>query len=264
MSYLSGRYERTGSAATRATVAGLLMVLLACPGGLFAADQSPAAESAGADTASVGEETGVQAESDEGSDVVRNQVLMHSGRHGLTPQLGVSVNHPYLNQYTLGLRYDYFLNNWSAVGLDTGYTFAAQNSLGEEISSLREDFETSAFGFHGLLSATLIPFQGKFLWRGPPSIRYDFFVRVSGGMVQLKGTADAISPEYTTAPRFGFGTHVYLGEQASLVLELHDTLVSLHPSTSRSGAVLAKTLHNIFAFNIGVAFHFPESSKVGR
>ena len=129
---------------------------------------------------------------------------------------------------------------------------------------MREDFETSSFGFHGMVSATLIPFQGKFLWRGPPSIRYDFFVRVSGGMVQLKGTDDTIPGEYATAPRFGVGTHVYLGEQASLVLEMHATLVSLHPSTSRSGAVLAKTLHNIFAFNIGLAFHFPESSKVGR
>jgi len=245
-------------------VVGLFMMLVMCPISLYAADQSLPGESASSDTAAAGEEPGIQAESDEGSDVVRNQVLMHSGRHGITPQLGVSVNHPYLNQYTFGLRYDYFLNNWSAIGLDTGYTFAAQNSLGQEITRLREDFETSSFGFHGMVSATLIPFQGKFLWRGPPSIRYDFFVRVSGGLVQLKGTDDAIAPEYSTAPRFGIGTHVYLGEQASLLLELHDTLVSLHPSTSRSGAVLAKTLHNVFAFNIGVAFHFPESSKVGR
>jgi len=237
----------------------LALVLLAAP----ALAQDPSASGVSANSQEEAEPL-ASIQSDEGSEVVRNQVLMHTGRHGVTPQFSTSINHPYLTQFTLGLRYDYFMNNWSAIGLDTGYTFAVDNALGEEVSGIREDFESSSFGYHGLLSATVIPFQGKFLWRGPPSIRYDFFIRLAGGVVQLKGTGDAIAAENSFAPRFGVGTHVYLGEQASLVLEVHDTLVSMHPSTSRSGAVLAKSLHNVFAFNIGVQFHFPETSKVGR
>jgi hypothetical protein len=206
----------------------------------------------------------VRVQSDEGSDVVRNQSLMHTGRHAVTPVVGLSFNHPYLHQASLGLRYDYFLSNWAALGLDLGYTMATENSLGSNITTVRKDFETSTFGFHALASAMLIPFQGKFLWLTPPSFRYDIFLRFAGGMIQLKGTDDKIPAEYTVAPRFGMGTHLYFGEQVSLVLEVHDTLVSLHPSTSRDGAVLAKNLHNIFALNVGVLFHFPEGNEVGR
>ena len=206
----------------------------------------------------------VQVQRDEGSDVVRNQALMHSERHGVTPLLGLSFNHPYLHQATLGVRYDYFLNNWAALGLDLGYTLATETSLGKNISDVRSEFETTTFGIHSLVSAMLVPFQGKFIWRTPPSFRYDIFLRFAGGVVQLKGTDEKIPGEYTVVPRFGMGTHVYFGDQVSLMVEVNDTLVSLHPSTSRDGAVLAKNLHNIFALYVGMVFHFPESNKVGR
>ena len=232
------------------------------PAQSYAADQQAPVTSEQTD--STGDETLVEVQSDEGSDVVRNQYLMHSGRHGVTPFLGASLNHPYLHQAVLGLRYDYFLNNWSSIGVDTGYTLSTENAMAQNIADLRSDFQTTTFGFHAMGSAMLIPFQGKFLWKGPPSIRYDVFFRFAGGLVELKGTDDKIPSETTIAPKFGAGAHIYLGQQASLVFEVSDTLVSMHPSTTRDGAVLAKSLHNVFTLNLGVVFHFPENSKVGR
>lgn len=197
----------------------------------------------------------------DGAPLVRHQRLMHDGRHAVTPSFGLTLNHPYQHHIQAQLRYDYYLANWIGLGFDVGYAFGFDNSLAKDVKSTVPDFVTSTLGLTAMAGATLVPLHGKFVFQGASSLRYDVFLRVSGGVVQLVGDGP-IESGFAFAPRVGLGTHFFFGEQAAVVLELSDTLVSMHRSTTRDGGVLAKELHNLFAIQLGVLVHFPEKAEI--
>ena len=200
----------------------------------------------------------------EGAPITRRARLLHDGRQGVTPSIGMSLTHPYRNHIIVGLRYDYYLANWVGLGVDFGYAFGFDNGLAERIKVERTQFKTTTLGYSVMGGVTLVPLHGKLLAKGLPSARYDAFVRVSGGAVQLRADGDPIETELAFAPRIGIGGHLFFGEQTALVIEAHDTLVSMHRSTDADGAVLAKERTQMMALQIGLLVHFPEKPEYGR
>ena len=200
----------------------------------------------------------------EGAPLLRRARLLHEGRQGVTPSVGMSMTHPYSNHILVGLRYDYYIANWIGVGADLGYAFGFDNGLADRIKAERKQFETTTLGYSVMAGLTLVPLHGKLLFKGLPSARYDAFVRISGGAVQIRGDGDPIQSELAFAPRIGIGGHLFFGEQTAFVIEAHDTMVSMHRSTDALGAVLAKESTQLIALQIGLLVHFPEKAEFGR
>jgi hypothetical protein len=200
----------------------------------------------------------------EGAPLLRRARLMHEGRQGVTPSVGISLAHPYSNHIMVGLRYDYYIANWIGLGADFGYAFGFDNGLAKRIKAERKQFETTTLGYSIMGGITLVPLHGKLLFKGLPSTRYDAFVRISGGAIQIRGDGDPIQSELAFAPRIGIGGHLFFGEQTAFVIEAHDTLVSMHRSTDSQGAVLAKQSTQLIGLQIGLLVHFPEKAEFGR
>ncbi len=200
----------------------------------------------------------------EGAPVIRHARKMHQGRHGVTPSLGYLFAHPYRSHLVFDLRYDYYMADWIALGVDLGYAFGFNTALAKSVEELRGDFRTTEIGYNAMAGITLAPLYGKFVWRNAGSVRYDTFLRLHGGAVQLRGDGRRIPTGVGFAPRVGLGGHIFMGEQAALMLEISDTMASMHRSTTVAGGVLAKELHHLLTFQVGVLVHFPEAAEIGR
>ncbi|MBR56583.1 MAG: hypothetical protein CMH54_00845 [Myxococcales bacterium] len=208
--------------------------------------------------------TTVQAATLENAPMVRKARLLHNQRHGITPNLGMSLNHAYRHELRLGVRYDYFLMNWFGVGLDMGYTLGLNTSLGDQVVDKRVEFETTGLGFDAMASITIVPLYGKLSWLNQSSMRYDGFIRLGGGVVQLVGDGPKIENSISIAPRIGWGGHIFVKDQLAFVLEISNTLVSMSRGTTTDGGIAAEELQNIMSVNFGVLLHFPEQYEVGR
>ncbi len=206
----------------------------------------------------------VQAATLENAPMVRKARLLHNNRHGITPNLGISLNHAYRHELRLGLRYDYFLLNWFGVGLDVGYTLGLNTSLADQVVDNRSEFETVSLGFDAIATITVVPLYGKLSWLNQSSMRYDGFIRLGGGLVQLVGDGPKLTNELSIAPRITWGGHIFVKDQLAFVLEVSNTLVSMSRGTTTQGGIGAKELQNVMSVNFGVLLHFPEQYEVGQ
>ncbi len=94
--------------------------------------------------------------------VVQRQRLLKKGRFELSPQFGITVNDPYVRHYTIGLDFNYWLNNRMAIGLTgtglIGATTPRYNNIRFQEGLLLTANRTL---WQGSVNFTYNPFYGK-------------------------------------------------------------------------------------------------------
>jgi outer membrane beta-barrel protein len=253
------------------SVFAILTCCLAVALPLRAQDAPPVAPTeTGLETETPAPTTGKSA-TDEGIDLTLNdrikalarKTFLKAERFELTPQIGFTVNDPFIRTWTGNLRLAYHLNDAFAIEIGGGYTptFGWQrldptDQLRRQVSLINADAQ-----FAGLLDIgmTFSPMYGKFALFGDNIVYFDAFV--SGGVGATIDLGDSLAHP---AVDIGFGARIFVTKWLVLRGDLRDYLYS----QDRKGI---STLQNLMFVNLGVGIYFPfdftykyEAARVNR
>lgn len=202
------------------------------------------------------EETAEILERDEGQQTLADRIpsvtsraFVKSGRVQLTPQLGLSLNDPFYQNYVVGGAISYnileslFVRASGSLFLATETTPLVTGGSG----TFDPNFDRPVYSAG--LELGWAPFYGKMSLLAESVLHFDTFIAVGGGVIG----PDQGDP--VVAATVAVGQHYFLNEWMALRLEIRDQIYSLDraPLTANEEAAL----QNLITFNIGVAFFVP-------
>ena len=156
----------------------------------------------------------------EGQPAIRRKLELRKLRFEITPQLMVSLNQDFRHFIGGGLVLNFHINDWLGIGLqaagggalDTGLTSAINNKLLEETNpnfvSKPIPFQPSREQFNAHLASTnliaslfaqITPMAGKLAIFGSGYARYDLYVLVGFGLMNLTNTWASYTPKAATS-----------------------------------------------------------------
>jgi hypothetical protein len=140
-----------------------------------------------------------------GSPVVRRQLLFRDGRHELGGRVASTLGDPYTVSLLPGLRYDYHVFDWLAVGTDIYVGIPVKLGFQDEIQSRVErandefTMEATSLSFAGLIRASVAPFSGKSMLFDVLPLKFDVHLDLGGGVAGIRGGTEignSISPAF--------------------------------------------------------------------
>ncbi len=119
--------------------------------------------------------------------VVQRQRMLKKKRFELMPQFGITVNDPYVRHYTIGLDFNYWLNNRMAIGLTGTGLLGARTPRYDNIK-IQEGLLLTANRtlWQGSVNFTYNPFYGKIAIFNRALLHWEGGVVVGGGALQTQ------------------------------------------------------------------------------
>lgn len=119
--------------------------------------------------------------------VVQRQRMLKKGRFELMPQFGITVNDPYVRHYTIGLDFNYWLNNRMAIGLTGTGLIGARTPRYDNIK-IQEGLLLTANRtlWQGSVNFTYNPFYGKIAIFNRALLHWEGGLVVGGGALQTQ------------------------------------------------------------------------------
>lgn len=119
--------------------------------------------------------------------VVQRQRMLKKGRFELMPQFGITVNDPYVRHYTIGLDFNYWLNNRMAIGLTGTGLIGAKTPRYDNIR-FQEGLLLTANRtlWQGSVNFTYNPFYGKIAIFNRALLHWEGGLVVGGGALQTQ------------------------------------------------------------------------------
>lgn len=202
----------------------------------------------------------------DGQPAIRHRVEMRKLRFEVTPQFIASINQDYRHAFGPGLKLQFHIRDWIAVGVEGSWTFNSNTPLEDQVLSKLPDGNVDPYVYPGpqptqqihnehVLNVSaaasayvsLTPFSGKFALFSALFLRYDMFFNLGLGLVyytQNGCCADTISSHLLPDPNtqdgsiyaglkvggmFGFGTHLFFTDWIGMTLEFKDYFVNANP-----------------------------------
>lgn len=197
---------------------------------------------------------------------VRNKVLMHDGRHALTPMFGMTVNDPYEQNLLFGLSWRWFLQSWLGIGADLMGGFSVETDLAQQIDrdlTSSGDASLSTTSLRLLLDATaeVIPIEGKFMLFNDLLVRLDVHLQLGIGMALVGGNG-RMSDTISVMPMFGVGMRFFANEWIAAGFDVRDYLVDRVLASDRKGAIPASEFGHNWFVGFSVSFLLPAEPDV--
>jgi outer membrane beta-barrel protein len=119
--------------------------------------------------------------------VVQRQRMLKKKRFELSPQFGITVNDPYVRHYTIGLDFNYWLNNRMAIGLTGTGLIGAKTPRYDNIR-FQEGLLLTANRtlWQGSVNFTYNPFYGKIAIFNRALLHWEGGLVVGGGATQTQ------------------------------------------------------------------------------
>jgi len=119
--------------------------------------------------------------------VVQRQRFLKKGRFDIQPQVGISVNDPYVRHYSLGAEFNYWLTNRMAIGI-TGTGFIGAKTPRYDNIRFQEGILLTANKVLWQASANFLynPFYGKIAIFNRALMHWEAYVQLGGGGIQTK------------------------------------------------------------------------------
>jgi len=119
--------------------------------------------------------------------VVQRQRMLKKKRFELMPQFGITVNDPYVRHYTIGLDFNYWLNNRMAIGLTGTGLIGAKTPRYDNIR-FQEGLLLTANRtlWQGSVNFTYNPFYGKIAIFNRALLHWEAGLVVGGGALQTQ------------------------------------------------------------------------------
>ncbi|MGH1343284.1 MAG: outer membrane beta-barrel domain-containing protein [Nannocystales bacterium] len=119
--------------------------------------------------------------------VVQRQRMLKKKRFELMPQFGITVNDPYVRHYTIGLDFNYWLNNRMAIGLTGTGLIGARTPRYDNIK-VQEGLLLTANRtlWQGSVNFTYNPFYGKIAIFNRALLHWEGGLVVGGGALQTQ------------------------------------------------------------------------------
>ena len=198
---------------------------------------------------------------------VRNKLLLHDGRHALTPTFAFTANDPYKANALVGANWRYYLQSWLGIGIDVAAGFSVDTSLNsrisDEISTPTKSFSVSATSLQLLTHATLelVPIEGKFLLAGGHQVRMDAHIIAGFGMAMVAGEG-RISDEITWMPVVGAGMRFFPSDWLAIGIDVRNYMVNRVLAMRRDGSIPAGELTHNLATTLSVGFFLPTEPSI--
>lgn len=220
--------------------------------------------------------------------VIQRQRMLKKGRFELQPQVGITVNDPYVRHYTLGLDFNYWFHNRMAIGLTGTGLIGARTPRYDNIRFQEGLLLTANQSlWQASLNFTYNPFYGKIAifnrallhWEGSAMIgagatqtrvipRYQslhepFSTVTGGGHVTLMGRFYGPKLDWLSVD-FGVRTWIYADKYEPINRGPDDDATGLGDDPTLDDPSAAKDASSFeAAFNVtfflGVSFFFPTS-----
>ena len=198
---------------------------------------------------------------------VRNKLLIHEGRHALSPTFGFTANDPYKSNMLFGANWRYYIQSWLGVGVDVaggvGIDTSLNGRIAEEITTPNKAFDVSSTGLRLLAHATfeIVPIEGKFLLVGGHQVRMDAHLLGGFGMALVAGE-DRIEDEITWMPVFGAGMRFFPTEWLAIGLDVRDYIVERVLATRRDGSIPAPEFTHNLTTTFSIGFFLPTEPTI--
>ncbi len=203
------------------------------------------------------------------SPVVRRQLMPRAGRHEVAGLFGLSVGDPYVRNLLPGVRYDWHLFDWLAVGGRLQFGIPLETAMFEEIDTKvarnNETFEmeASSLRFIGLAHASVSPLVGKLLTFSSLPVNFDLHFDLSIGIVGTGSTGTNLDTGAGISFGAGGGVRIFLSRVLALTFDLQAITADRPLSVNRdSKEVGAKTRFNTI-FDVGLSFFMPPKLSRG-
>ncbi len=148
--------------------------------------------------------------------VVQRQRMLKKKRIGLQPQIGISINDPYVRQYTFGAEISYWITNRMALSLLGNGQVASRTPRYDNIK-IQEGLLLTAnkILWQGGLAFSYNPFYGKIAIFNRFLLHWEAFAQVGGGAMQTEVIPrfEALHEpfrNFTGGGQFTIGTRFYM------------------------------------------------------
>jgi outer membrane beta-barrel protein len=211
----------------------------------------------------------------DGLPAVRNKVLLHEGRHFLTPIVGATLNDPYAQQAVLGVAWRYFSYDWLGVGVDVmgggAFKTGLTDQINDQLSLVDKTHQVETTSLQVLLHGTIefVPIQGKVILPGGAVARFALSAQAGFGVAFLAGD-DTFEREFDSPtggrtsllPMFGGGIRLFPAPSFALGIDMRDYLVNRTLSTDQTGAIPESRYGHNMLLQITASFVFPQEPAV--
>ena len=188
----------------------------------------------------------------EGQPAVRHRVELRKGRFEIGPSVNMSLNRYVRNQFLVGARLEYHINDWFSLGADLGYGIGADSALTGElekqypagtINNARGQSTTwdqlhnrmSDIQFGGDIRAIFTPIAGKLGLFSKLFVAYDTYIFAGFGIALLKNVGSdlgefsgddikAATSGFRPGASIGVGFHLFFNRFVAIGVEMKDMM----------------------------------------
>lgn len=204
----------------------------------------------------------------EGSDVIRNQLMLRGSRFEASPTVGFTLGDSFKRNLLFGASLNYHILDPLAVGLTAFGSVGFNTDLGDRIEAERSE-RVGAFTELNMLATaelTYTPIIGKFAVFGRYVFHYDGHILAGAGVAKTGGSADVEG--FSLTPVVGVGARIFLTNMIALQLQFRDYIysdidsaIATRDSSGNQKVSTSESWKNHFAGTLGVSFYFPSEPK---
>ena len=197
---------------------------------------------------------------------VLNGVELLAGRHAITPQFGLTLNDPYVQNLMAGLSYRYYLASWLGLGVDlwagAGIDTSLTDDINRELSTSTSTFVLGTSSLRLLANAAvdIVPFVGKAIVFSDEMVRVETHLTVGIGVALASGSG-RVDDSTSIAPMFGVGLKIFPSDWLAVGVDLRDYLVSRVLASRRDGSVPGASFDHNWLLGLSVGFYFPTTPE---
>lgn len=201
---------------------------------------------------------------DKGIRPVSGKRLVRGGRHELSPWVGMSLGDAFFDKYMAGLRYAWHPGEAWSIGIGAAVahseaTGALQRCAPGAVNCApptKGDLRRTPGDLNYLVGVDLAwaPLYGKVSVLAEKVLHFDTYLLAGGGMVQTRiepPGEQELKDEWSPEAHLAIGQRYYLGPNATLRLELRETLYQ-QTVLGRSGP--ESKLQSLLLFSVGLSF----------
>jgi outer membrane beta-barrel protein len=192
---------------------------------------------------------------------------LHSGRHIVAPQFGITIADEYQQNLMAGIYWRYHFNSWLGVGADIwaggGVSTSLSDDIERELSREGRPFELSTNGLRLLanVAVELVPFSGKAILLSDALMRIDVHIDLGVGIAMVSGN-DRIDDSISLAPTFGVGIRLFPNRWLSIGFDIKDYIVERALASRRDGSVPGAEFGHNWLFGLSIGFSFPTNPMI--
>jgi len=205
----------------------------------------------------------------DGKPPVMRGIKLHEGRHTIAPQLGMTINDPYVRNFMAGVAYRYFPTAWLGLGVDVwgggGVETALTEDINRELSRGAQSFQLGTSSLRLLANAAieLIPLTGKAVVFSGRMVRFEVHLNLGVGVAMTAGSG-RLDDEISIAPMFGVGIRIFPSDWLAIGVDLRDYLVNRVLASRRDGSVPGATFDHNWQLGLSVGFFFPTEPEFAK